>query len=117
MLQHVQAHHRVEALGDQGRVHRREPQPPDGHVAPAREALAQPAQVVVLGVREHETLAVDQKRGHVADAGADLEHSPPDPGAQALEHPPVVPGRGGHALERRGAELVGWPGAAVRVHG
>src|SRR5213592_4937517 len=56
--------------------------------------------------REHDPLAVDQERRHVANSGPDLEHPAPHPGAQPVEHPAIVAGGRGHALERRGPDLI-----------
>src|SRR5438309_1240767 len=106
VLQDVQADDGIEPLGAESGAHRGQPQLRDRHVRPPCEPLAQPVKVVALGVGEHDPLAVDQERRHVADSGPDLEHPAPHPGAQPVEHPAIVAGGRGHALERRGPDLI-----------
>ena len=109
MLEHVETHDGIEPLGHVPRIHGGQPQLGDADVRSACEALAQPAKVEGLGVREHDAVdtgLVHQEGGHVANAGADLEYAAPHPRAQPLEHPAVVAGGHGHALERRGPDRV-----------
>ena len=70
------------------------------------EARAQPVQVLLPRIGEHQPFAVHQKLRQVADSGSDLQHPAAHPAAQAIEHPAVVALCAGELLQRLRADRI-----------